>query len=99
VVKFCVTRISAVAKPRTAVTATTSSAGFLDAAAFGAYGTDGRSRCGFAGLHAFRPPVINISVAESSAVLEPSTPRSATTDSAGFLERATLWARNLISDH
>ena len=44
----------------------------------------------FAGLHAFRPPVINISVADSSAVLEPSTARSATTDSAGFLEDATL---------
>ena len=52
----------------------------------------------FAGLHAFRPPVINISVADSSAVLEPSAARSATTDSAGFLERAALWARYLISD-
>ena len=36
----------------------------------------------FAGLHAFRPPVINIVAAKSSAVLEPSTARSATTDSA-----------------
>ena len=52
----------------------------------------------FAGLHAFRPPVINVSVADSSAVLEPSASRSATTDSAGFLERAALWARYLIRD-
>ena len=36
----------------------------------------------FAGLHAFRPLVINMSAAKSSAVLEPSTARSATTDSA-----------------
>ena len=52
----------------------------------------------FAGLHAFRPPVINISVADSSAVLEPSAARSATADSAGFLERAALWTRHLIGD-
>ena len=43
-----------------------------------------------AGLHASRPAVINIVVANSSAVLEPSTPGSATTDSAGFLECAAL---------
>ena len=36
----------------------------------------------FAGLHAFRPPVINIFVTNSSTLLEPSTTRSATTDSA-----------------
>ena len=36
----------------------------------------------FAGLHAFRPPVSNVFAAKSSAVLEPSTARSATTDSA-----------------
>ena len=36
----------------------------------------------FAGLHAFRPPMTNIFAAKSSAVLEPSTTRSATTDSA-----------------
>ena len=34
----------------------------------------------FAGMQAFRPPVINIFVANSSAVLEPSATRSATTD-------------------
>ena len=52
----------------------------------------------FAGLHALRPHVINVSVAGTSAVLEPRTARSATTDSAGFLERAALWARYRISD-
>ncbi len=52
----------------------------------------------FAGIHAFRPPAINISVADSSAVLEPSAARSATTDSAGFPEHAALWARYLISN-
>ena len=36
----------------------------------------------FAGLHAFRPPVNDVFAATSSAVLEPSTARSATTDSA-----------------
>ena len=44
----------------------------------------------FAGLHALRPHVINVSVAGTSAVLKPSTARSATTDSAGFLERTAL---------
>ena len=51
----------------------------------------------FARLHAFRPAVIDIFVAISSAVLEPSTARSATTDSAGFLKRTALWARHLIA--
>ena len=36
----------------------------------------------FAGLQTFRPPVIKFFDAKSSAVLEPSTARSATTDSA-----------------
>ena len=36
----------------------------------------------FAGLHAIGPPVINVFAATSSAALEPSTPRSAATDSA-----------------
>ena len=52
----------------------------------------------FAGLHALRPPVINVSVVDSSAVLEPSTARSATTGSAGFLECTALWAGQRISD-
>ena len=47
----------------------------------------------FAGLHALRPPVISVSV---PTILIPSTARSATTDSAGFLERATLCADHLI---
>ena len=36
----------------------------------------------FAGRHAFMPPVINIFAAKPSTVLEPSTARSATADSA-----------------
>ena len=52
----------------------------------------------FAGLHAFRPPVMNVSVASTSAVLVPSTTGSAATDSAGFLERAARWARDPISN-
>ena len=34
----------------------------------------------FTRLHAFRPPVINIFVAKSSAVLKPSTARSTATE-------------------
>ena len=49
----------------------------------------------FAGLESLKPPVINISIARTSTVLEPSTTRSATTDSAGFSERAALWAHTL----
>ena len=50
----------------------------------------------FADLDALRPPVINVPVADTSAILKPSTARSATTDSAGFLERATPSARHRI---
>ena len=46
----------------------------------------------FAGLRTFWPLVINIFVANSSTVLEPSTTRSATTDSAWFPECSTLCA-------
>ena len=46
----------------------------------------------FAGLDALKPPVVSVSVAGNSAFLEPSTTRSATTGSAGFRERAALWA-------
>ena len=42
-----------------------------------------------AGLRALRPLVTNAFAAKSSAVLEPSTARSATTDSAGFPEGST----------
>ena len=44
VMNVCVASTSAVFEPRTAATATTDFAGFADAAAFGAYGTDGRRR-------------------------------------------------------
>ena len=49
-------------------------------------------------FHAFRPAVINIVAANSSTVPEPSTARSATTDSAGFLECSTIWTRFHMSD-
>ena len=44
----------------------------------------------FAGGSTLRPHVINVSVAGTSAVLIPSTARSATTDSSRFRERAAL---------
>ena len=44
----------------------------------------------FAGLDALRPPVTSVSVPGTSAVLVPSTARSATTDSTGFRERTAL---------
>ena len=53
----------------------------------------------FAGLHALIPLVINISVADTSAVLIPSTARSTATGSARFRERAALWALALMSNH
>ena len=52
----------------------------------------------FAGLHAFKPAVISVSVAGPSAVLEPSTARSTTTDSARFRELTALWTRHGTSD-
>ena len=52
----------------------------------------------FAGLHALKPFVINISVACTSTILVPSTARSATTDSAGFLECTALSTRHRIAD-
>ena len=48
-----------------------------------------------AGLDALKPPVIYVFVCSTSAVLIPTTARSATTDSARFLERATLEARHV----
>ena len=47
-------------------------------------------------FHALRPAVIDVFVTGTSAVLEPITTRSATTDSAGFYEHAALWTRHLI---
>ena len=51
----------------------------------------------FTCLHALEPPVISVSVAGTSTMLIPTTARSATTSSAGFRERTTLWARHLIT--
>lgn len=93
VMNVCVASTTAVSEPRTSATATASSAGFLDGAAFETYGVGNRNRgcCRlFAGLDALNPAVSNVSVAGTSAVFKPSTTRSATTGSTGFLERATL---------
>ena len=46
-----------------------------------------------AGLNALEPFVVSVSVAGTAAILIPSTSRSATTDSARFLECAALRAR------
>ena len=47
-------------------------------------------------MDALKPVVINISLVGTSAVLIPSTTRSATTGPAGFFERTALCARHLI---
>ena len=47
-----------------------------------------------ASIYAFEPPVINVFVPSTSAVLVPSTAGSATTGSPGFLERAALLAHH-----
>ena len=52
----------------------------------------------FANLHAGRPPVTNVSVACTSAVLKPSTARGAAAVSTGFRERATPSTRNRFHD-
>ena len=52
----------------------------------------------FTGFYAFNPSVLRISIAGASTVLVPSTAGSATTDSAGFLERAALSACHCIGD-
>ena len=44
----------------------------------------------FASFHALKPAVAHVSVAGTSTILIPSTARSATTDSPGFLERAAI---------
>ena len=51
-----------------------------------------------AGLQAFKPSVFHFSVPGSSTLPKPSTARSATTFSAGFLERAACLAHHLISN-
>ena len=50
------------------------------------------------GLRALKPTVLDVSVISTSTVIEPSTARSATTGSAGFLERAALWAHARTRD-
>ena len=52
----------------------------------------------FTGRHALEPLVINVFVADTSAVLKPSTASSATTLSAGFLKRATFGTPHRFSD-
>ena len=52
----------------------------------------------FAGRHALKPLVINVSVAGTSTVIIPSTARSAATDPAGFLERTTFEAHLRFRD-
>jgi len=91
-----VTITSTISEPRTTATATTSFPRFLDGAAFEAYRTGGGRRR-FAYRHALEPPVISVSVAGTSTILIPSTARSATTGSAGFLERATHWASHPVT--
>ena len=51
----------------------------------------------FARLDAIKPSVISVCVAGTSTILKPSTARSATAGSAGFLETAALCARYLIA--
>ena len=51
----------------------------------------------FASLNALKPPVINVSVADTSAVLKPGAPGGATTGSVRLLKLAALWARHHIS--
>ena len=46
----------------------------------------------FASLHALKPAVTHVSIANTSAILVPSTARSATTDSPRFLECAAARA-------
>ena len=51
----------------------------------------------FTSLNAVKPPVLSVSVAGTSTMLVPSTARSATADSTGFIERATLRTRYPIA--
>ena len=50
----------------------------------------------FTGPQALNPPMLNVFIADTSALFVPSTARSAATDFAGFLERATRWTRRRI---
>ena len=50
----------------------------------------------FAGRHTLKPAVTDIFVVDTPTVLKPSTTRSTTTDSAGFLKRATFGTRHRV---
>ena len=52
----------------------------------------------FAGLHALDPAVVQFIIAGTSTILIPSTARSTTTGSPGFLERATIWTHLICRD-
>ena len=51
----------------------------------------------FAGVDALRPPVTSDSITHTAATLIPITTGSATTRSAGFLERTTLWTSHIVA--
>ena len=51
-----------------------------------------------AGRHALKPLVVNLFIGDTPAVLKPSTARSTTAVSAGFLEFAAFGARHCFSD-
>ena len=51
----------------------------------------------FAGLDSLKPHVVDVSVFGTSAVLIPSTTRSATADSAGLLKLAAFCALHRMS--
>ena len=48
-----------------------------------------------ANFHALEPAVIKFALSSASAILVPSTTRSATTGSSGFLEHATFWTHHV----
>ena len=52
----------------------------------------------FADFDALKPFVLHVFVTGPSTLLKPSTAGSAATDSAGFLERATLWTPHRIDN-
>lgn len=89
--KLSVTSTPTTSEPRTTATAATDFSRFSNRATFVAYRADRHRRGWFAGFRALKPFVINVPVAGTSTILIPSTTRSTTTDSAGFLERAALW--------
>ena len=61
--------------------------------------SDFQSLTTFAGLNALDPCMTKVRVAGVSAVLEPSTVTSTTTEFAGFLENAALWTPFIDAYH